>query len=172
MKRDEFWGELNRQGRSLWLRLTEPSATLQDNVLRRKSQLLAAFLLVLFVLFGALDIVYYLHPNYRITSQSIMGYLFLAVSYTLTRRGRYGLAATLTMAMFPMVLFSEVISNNSNNPVVTLSFLVLSLLLASILLSARGTALMAGTLADTDKEWAIHIRRLLPPYVRGCYWLR
>ena len=105
---------------------------------RRKSRLLAAFLLVAVAVFGLVDVVYvstvpgYTPPWY--------GYAFLLGAWVLNQRGHYRASASVTLAMFPLVIFALVVSGSSAEPRTTLSYLVLGILLASILLSWRGVA--------------------------------
>ena len=107
--------------------------------MRRKSRLLATFLLVAIAVFGLVDIVYaftvpgYVPPWY--------GYTLLLAAWLLNRCDRYRAAATVTLAMFPLVIFTLVVTGSSAQPRSTLSYLVLGILLASILLSWRGVAL-------------------------------
>jgi signal transduction histidine kinase len=94
--------------------------------------------------FGTLDIYYlvtrpgYLPPWY--------GYLFLGTSYGLVRTGRYTSGALLALAMNPLVVFALVASGKSASPITTLSFLVLGILLASVLLPV--TAVLGFTVVD------------------------
>jgi signal transduction histidine kinase len=94
--------------------------------------------------FGMLDSYYlvtrpgYVPPWY--------GYLFLGTSYALVRTGRYTSGALLALAMNPMVVFALVGSGASASPLTTLSFLVLGIMLASVLLPV--TAVIALTLLD------------------------
>jgi PAS domain S-box-containing protein len=111
-----------------------------DPIVRRKSRLLAAFLLVAIAVFGLVDSVYaftvpgYVPPWY--------GYALLLTAWLLNRCDRYRAAATVTLAMFPLVIFTLVVTGSSAYPRGTLSYLVLGILLASILLSWRGVALL------------------------------
>ena len=112
-----------------------------DPAIRRNARLLAVFLAVATVFFGTLDAFYTVTiPGY---SAPWYGYAFLLAAWVLNRAGRYTAAATLTLAMFPLVTVSLVSTRASADPTTTLSFLVLGLMLASILLSVRGTAVFA-----------------------------
>ena len=120
---------LGRLG-ALWRWLTRPAGALQDIALRRNSQLLAAFLLIMVVLFACLNVAYYISiPNYTTPLTSIGGYIYLMVAYALNRARYYKLAAVLTVSVPPLVLFPEILTNTSANPIVTLNFLILVLLL-------------------------------------------
>lgn len=115
-----------------------PGHASPDSAVRRKSRLLAAFLVVALAVFGLVDLVYaitvpgYVPPWY--------GYVLLLGAWLLNHRGRYRAAATVTLAMFPLVIFALVRSGTAAEPQITLSYLVLGILLASILLSWRGVA--------------------------------
>ena len=116
-----------------------PDAVLEP-VAQRKSRLLAAFLLVAIVVFGLVDLVYVVTvPGY---AAPWYGYVFLVGAWTLNRCGRYRAAASVALAMFPIVILALVVTGASAEPAVTLSYLVLGILLASILLSWRGVAVI------------------------------
>ena len=111
-----------------------------DALGRHRSRILAAFLLVSLAVFGFVDSVYVLTvPGY---APPWYGYGLLVGAWLLNRCGRYGAAATVTLAMFPLVIFSLVVTGRAAEPSTTLSYLVLGILLASILLGWRGVALV------------------------------
>ena len=113
---------------------TDPSA-------RRRTRLLAAFLLVLVAVFGVVDLTGLLTvPGY---TPPWYGYLFLAAAGLLNRLGRYTAAAGVALAMFPVVILGMILDGSPSRPELTLVYLAPGVLLASILLSARGTALFA-----------------------------
>ena len=112
-----------------------------DTAIRHKSRLLSIFLLVMMFIFTSLDITYVLTvPGYTVPWY---GYVFLLISYALNRWRYYKVAAGLVVFMFPAVIFFSIFSGQSNEPAVSLSFLVLGLIVASILLSAQGVVLLA-----------------------------
>ncbi len=113
---------------------TDPSA-------RRRTRLLAAFLLVLVAVFGVVDLTGLLTvPGY---APPWYGYLFLAAAGLLNRFGRYTAAAGVALAMFPVVILGMILDGGPSRPELSLVYLAPGVLLASILLSARGTALFA-----------------------------
>lgn len=121
--------------------LIEPPAALQDAILRRKGRLLAIFLLVMVAVFTLVDLVRLLNtPGYQ---PPWYGYLLIGVAYTLNRTRYYDVAATVTIAMFPLVVFSDLILGTSTVTLNMLQYLVLGLILASIFLSLRGLLLLA-----------------------------
>ncbi|HEX6764615.1 MAG TPA: ATP-binding protein [Polyangiaceae bacterium] len=122
-----------------------PSDRIGDVGQRRRARWLAGLLVLMITAFGALD-AYYLvtRPEYV---PPWYGYLFLGTSYALVRTGRYTAGALLTLAMIPVVVFALVGSGASASPMTTLSFLVLGIMLASVLLSLQ--AVIALTLIDT-----------------------
>ena len=112
-----------------------------DTAIHHKSRLLSIFLLVMIFIFTAVDITYVLTvPGYTVPWY---GYVFLLISYALNRWRYYSIAAGLVVFMFPAVIFFSIFSGQANNPVVSLSFLVLGLIVASILLSPRGVVFLA-----------------------------
>ncbi len=127
--------------RRLASRLARIDPDLTDVALRRKSRLLAICLLGMTVLFALVDTTLLsLVPGYR---PPWPGYIFLVGTYLLNRRGDYQLASALVAAMFPIVVFGQIILGTSANPVMSLGFLSLSPLLGAILLSSTGVALLA-----------------------------
>lgn len=120
-----------------WLnqKLIQPHPSITDVALRQKSLLLSIFLLTFIIVFASLDLQYFLTvPGYQPPWQ---GYMFLVGSYTLNRFGKYPLASALTISMFPIVVFSNVWEGSSANPIASLYYLTLSLILGSILLGKR-----------------------------------
>ena len=112
-----------------------------DTDIRHKSRLLSIFLLVMIFIFTAVDVTYVVTvPSYTVPWY---GYLFLLISYGLNRLGYYKIASWLIVFMFPAVIFFSIFSGQVNASVVSLSFLVPGLIVASILLSARGVVLLA-----------------------------
>jgi len=119
----------------------QPRPSNPDIALQKKSWLLSVFLIVFFVIFAIVDVTYlitepgYIPPWY--------GYLFLLTAYILNRLGKYIIAAPLTISMFPIVVFSNILDGSSANPLATLYYLVLSVILGSILLQKRMLILLA-----------------------------
>lgn len=119
----------------------DPPRFLQEVAIRRNSRLLNIFLLVMIVVFLGVDGAYlattpgYMPPWY--------GYLFLFGAYAFNRAGYYKVSALLTMAMFPMVIFANIVSGESAAPITTIYFLIPGLILAGILLPFGLTALFA-----------------------------
>ena len=112
-----------------------------DTAIRHKSRLLSIFLLVMIFIFTGVDITYVLTvPGYAVPWY---GYVFLLISYALNRWLHYKIAAGLVVFMFPAVIFFSIFSGQAHHPVVSLSFLVPGLIVASILLSPRGVVLLA-----------------------------
>jgi len=121
--------------------LLEPAKRLQDKELRRKAALLSAFLLIMIVIFTGVDLVFILTiPSYAVPWY---GYIFLLTSYGLNRNGYYKIAASLAIAMFPIVVFSSLANGQGPEPLVMLNYLILSLIAGSILFSMRGLVLLA-----------------------------
>jgi PAS domain S-box-containing protein len=108
---------------------------------RRQARLLSAFLLIFTLVFGSVDLAGLLTvPGY---SPPWHGYVFLGAAFLLNRRGRYRTAATVTLTMFPAVILSMMISGARGDPAGSLVYLVPGILVASILSTARGTAVFA-----------------------------
>jgi PAS domain S-box-containing protein len=139
-----FSNPKNRIGRTIaWLdqKLLQPHPSIKDIALQKKSLLLSIFLLVFIYIFAGVDIAYLLTvPGY---APPWYGYVFLVGSYALNRIGKYRLAAVLTISMFPIVVFSNILEGASANPLATLYYLILSIILGSILLQKRFLILLA-----------------------------
>ncbi|HVF24948.1 MAG TPA: hypothetical protein VNA23_03615, partial [Anaerolineales bacterium] len=117
----------------------EPSRN-YDTAIRHKSRLLSIFLIVIIFVFTVVDVTYVMTvPGYSVPWY---GYIFLLISYAFNRWGYYNIASVLIVFMFPAVIFFSILSGQANNPVVSLSLLVLGLIVASILLTARGVVLL------------------------------
>jgi PAS domain S-box-containing protein len=130
-----------------WLNqsLIQPHSSISDIALQKKSLLLSIFLLAFIFLFASVDAAYLLTvPGYV---PPWYGYVFLVGSYILNRIGKYKLASGLTISMFPIVVFSNILQGSSANPLATLYYLVLSIILGSILLQKRFLILL--TLGNT-----------------------
>src|SRR6266540_4156858 len=94
--------------RSFQQALIEPPAGLDDLGLRRTARLLAIFLLILIALFLIVDISRLLTaPGYR---PPWYGYLLFGGAYALTRVGADRAAAGLTIAAFPLIIFTTIAS--------------------------------------------------------------
>jgi PAS domain S-box-containing protein len=118
--------------------LIEPSAHLNDLGLRRTARLLANFLLILIALFLLVDITRLLTtPGYR---PPWYGYILFGSAYALTRTRAHRLAASLTIAAFPLIIFTNIISYSGDHLHPIVQYLVLSIFLGSIFLSQRGLA--------------------------------
>ena len=116
----------------------EPHPRLTDPRHRATAGLFAGCLLTLIVLFASYDaFLSATRPGYQ---PPWMGYVLMISAYALLRSGLYVVAAGMTLCMFPLVAFGLVVSGHSTNPVATLTFPVLSILLATLLLDAVGTA--------------------------------
>jgi signal transduction histidine kinase len=112
-----------------------------DPARRRNTRLLAQLLLIIALSFGTLDLVSLLRvPGYR---PPWYGYVFLLAGWLLNRSRYYTAAAGLTLSMFPVVILYGILSGTSADPKATLSYLVLGVVLASILLPVWRTALFA-----------------------------
>lgn len=116
-------------------KLFQANPSITDIAMQKKSWLLSVFLIALIYIFAGVDIIYlftvsgYVPPWY--------GYVFLILSYALNRAGKYELGAFLATFMFPAVVFVNVLNGSSANPIATLHYLVLSIILGGILLRKR-----------------------------------
>lgn len=108
-----------------------PSERLGDSGQRRRARWLAGLVVLMIGAFGTLDAFYLLtRPGYV---PPWYGYVLLWTSYALVRSGRYTAGALLVLSMNPLVVFALVGTGASASPLTTLSFLVLGIMLASVL---------------------------------------
>jgi len=108
-----------------------------DPETRRRTKLLGTFLLLMIVVFGVGDVISVLtQPGYKLPWY---GYAFLLSAALLNRAGRYSLAATLTLLMFPMTTLVTVLSGA--DPRTTFSYLIIGILGSTLLLDRRGAIL-------------------------------
>lgn len=130
-----------RKGFSLWAAIVEPANVQQDVAIRQNARLLSILLLVMTLFFASVDMVLSMRvPGYKIPWY---GYVFLATAYTLNHYGKYKAASYLTVAMFPMVIFSNLITGATKSPLIFLNFLVVGVLIGGIFLSSRGMLVFA-----------------------------
>ncbi len=117
LRTKETWlGSSNKGGIVDYLLRISPNV--QDIETRRQSRLLAAMLIVMTAGFGLLDLRGALTvPGYVVPWY---GYVFLISSYLLNRYRSYSVAASLTVLMFPVVIFAEVLFSPSASPATTL----------------------------------------------------
>jgi PAS domain S-box-containing protein len=121
--------------------LVAPPTALDDVSLRHKSRLLAILLLTLIALFSLVDITRILTtPGYR---PPWYGYLLFGSAYALNRTRYYRSAAGLTIAAFPLFIFTTILNFPESRLGTIVQYLVLSLFLASIFLSWRGLVMLA-----------------------------
>ena len=71
----------------------------------------------------------------------LFGYLFIAISYVISRSRFAKIGAILMIIMFPLNIYSNILGGTSLNIPVTLSFLLPSYILASIWFSIAGIAI-------------------------------
>jgi len=121
--------------------LLRPGSRLHDAGRRATSVLFAACLLCLLVLFAGYDtFLVFSVDSYR---PPWFGYVGILAAYGLLRAGFYGASTTITLCMFPVVAFALVVTGRAPAPATTLAMPVLSVLLATLLLDAKGTAAIA-----------------------------
>lgn len=121
--------------------ITQPSCLITEPGEQRDARLLSLFLISLFVLFLLVNLTYAIFiPDYTLPLADLFGYIFMAISYVISRSRYAKVAAVLMIIMFPMNIFSNILGGTSLNMPVTLSFLFPSYILASIWFSIFGIA--------------------------------
>jgi putative nucleotidyltransferase with HDIG domain len=122
-----------------WDFFFEPSSAIQKADERRKARLLSTFIVVLFTLFLGVNLSYYLLlPSYTTPLTDLIGYMFLFTTYLISRTKFSKIAVVLLMAMFPINIFGNILSNTSINPSITLTFLLPSYILCSLWFPIKG----------------------------------
>jgi len=120
----------------------EPTSAVAEPGDRQNARLLATFLLALFLLFLFVKVIYALTiPGYRLAQADMLGYISILLAYSLSRTRFNQFAAIIMILMFPMNIFSSILGGSSHNPAVTLSFILPSLVLASIWFPMWGLAI-------------------------------
>ena len=119
--------------KKIWSHLTA-NREVEENVVRSSSaRLLAVLLLTLTVGFIVVDtyksvvVAGYYVPWY--------GYGILVATFVINRFVSYRLAAIMTCLMFPLVVFSHIYTNQSQDSLQSINYLVLAIILAAILLN-------------------------------------
>jgi len=110
----------------------------------RQSRLLSAFLFSMILIFSVFDAISILTiPGYQVPWY---GYICLFGAYGLNRLAFYRISSVLCVFMFPAVVFASILSGESAEPVVSLSFLLVGLVVAELFISRWGVVILA--LAD------------------------
>ena len=142
----------------LSLFLVEPVHT-KDMQNLRQSRLLSAFLFAMILTFSVVDGISVLTiPDYQVPWY---GYIFLFGAYSLNRLAYYRLSSILCVFMFPVVVFASILSGSSNEPVVSLSFLLVGLIVAELFMSRWGVVI----LALTDVIGILLLPRFAPHFI-------
>ncbi len=155
-KQKSFTRQLGR----IWRWLTEPSAAIQKPENRRRTQLLSSLLIILIPLPIIVFIArLFTDPAFRPSLIALGGLITLLIVYGLSRTRYYKLAAGLIISLFPITIFSMVITAYTpadfNN---LLSYLALGVILGSILLPIRATIILAAI----DIGWLLLLPTIIP----------
>ncbi len=128
----------------LWNTLTTPRVIPRDPVRLRKARLLGNACLVLLFAFLVLHGGFMLmEPGFTTAPIHLIGFAALTGAIVANRYGWYALAATATVLMIPTVAWFRVLSGQTPDPAVTLCYMPMSLVFASLLLSLRVTFVIA-----------------------------
>ncbi len=128
----------------VWEWLVRPSATIQEPTQRRQARLLASLLVVLIVLGIVADVIWLLVvPDAGLASEIVLAaVLALSAAYLLNRRGHYQQSAAITV-MTPALFSVILVITRTVNTDVAISYAILGVLLSSIFLTLRATAVVA-----------------------------
>jgi PAS domain S-box-containing protein len=122
-----------------WSYLINPKTPYADIALQHKSRLLSGFIFILIVIFAGVAIVYSASsPDYQLP---MYRFSFPILAYLLNRNKRYTWAAILTTSIFPMVVFTMVYSGAAANPLSSLHYVVVGMVLGSLFLETAGAIL-------------------------------
>ena len=108
-----------------------------DGETPRQGRLLSTFILLLLAVCGGADLISHLSRPGSLIPPYV--YAFLIVGLVLNRVGRYGAAAAVTLAMFPVVTWMRVLAGS--DPSLTFTFLVIGTIASSLLLDRRSAVL-------------------------------
>ena len=121
--------------------LLGPHPRVRGRQLRRQSELLSTFVLILPFVMGVMDGYRYWNvPSYRVPWY---GYVLMLVAYGANRAGFYQPASLLITAMFPATVVANILRASSPLPLLSLAFLPLGLVVAAILITRRGMVVVA-----------------------------
>jgi signal transduction histidine kinase len=138
--------------RSLWDTLTEPADTLKTDS-KPKARLLSAVLLVFFPL---ATLAVFLSPltslltNKPVTPPTLglfMALVFIVIGYVLSRTRYYSLGAWIAITVPVIAVVIPIVSTGTLTSIVSLFFLAISVIMASLLLSSKETLIIGGILA-------------------------
>ncbi len=134
--------------RLVWNGLTQPSAELQQPEQRRQAQFLAALLLVLVPIAIASMLIADVFTNCSATAKcsgvpfTLIGLLVGAIAYWMSRTRHYGKAAFLIICVAFVLIIVWIAMRENGAKEGTILFLLVPVLLSSILLSLRSTAII------------------------------
>jgi signal transduction histidine kinase len=147
---------------SWWAQITEPSTELTDLSDRRQARLLASLLIT----FGAIGVISILllpviNPVDQLNFGTLLSLLLLVIPYALSRTRYYRIATVLMLLLAAGAIIYPALTNLVNtDPVISLQFLTLLILLSSLLLDKRSviivTALIiAGLLVISELDYMV-----------------
>lgn len=128
-----------------WRWLINPAEPYQDVVTQHKSRLLAGFILLLILIFSGVMIYSVITiPGY---SPPLYRYVLLIIAFILNRKNQYAWGAILMVSIFPIVILSSIYTGTVEDPLHSLRYLVIGLVLGSIFLEIAGAVVL--TLINT-----------------------
>lgn len=122
--------------------LVEPSPSIKGEAERRIPRMMALCSLVLMGVFAVFDTLALLRvPDYQ---PPWAGYLVIGLVYALSRTVHYRLGGLILACMFPVVVVGIMAFGDAPEPVATLSFMMVSPLVAALFLAPRMVPIMGG----------------------------
>ena len=135
----------NSKDMRVWDRLVEPAQVLQDTEIRQQARLVTGLIFVLFVLLSAgmvATVLWYKSLNRACVF--VVACIFMLTSYGLSRTRYFSTAGILALFTLSSLPVGEVIVfRNYEDLAVTLMWLILPLILATVMLKLRDQVLLA-----------------------------
>ncbi len=129
---------------AIWASLTEPSVQLADHETRRRARLLASILVPIVILAVPITLGFLIDPMSSQSMVAVFATAIIVVAYVCSRTRFYKVAAILAVAVFPVAaLVMTIGAFEETADTSAMYFLVSSILIASILLPARQTVIVA-----------------------------
>jgi methyl-accepting chemotaxis protein len=147
-KQSRLASTTEREKRTLWQWLVEPSSAIQNIETRRQVRLLATLLIILLPLVsaGALAIPLSGAADVSVASVLAVAAVGTVAAYVLSRTRHYTITVVLTLVVFSLIPQGAALSTHSNDPYLltaSFSWVILPLLLSGVLLSLRGIVILA-----------------------------
>jgi signal transduction histidine kinase len=133
---------------NIWSQVVEPSEELTDLSDRRQARLLASLLITFFVVgITSILLLPVVNPGNPLQVGTLLSLLLLAIPYALSRTKHYRIGTVLMLVLAAGAITYPALSGGTEtNPVISLQFLTVVILLASLLLDKRAVLVVTGVI--------------------------